>query len=52
MVCRIFPALSIIYIIRWCLVAEMTEKPSSGEQNTVPSMGFTFLAREAEEFTM
>ena len=49
--CMTVPVLSIIYRARVSLVTLMTEKPGAGEQNTVPVVGLTLRAREAEELT-
>ena len=46
---RTLPSESIMRRTNFVLVAEMTEKPAAGEQKTVPSMGLTLRAREAEE---
>ena len=50
-VCSTFPVLSIIYIFNDFFVADITEKPGSDEQNTVPSTGFTLRASEPAELT-
>ena len=49
--CSTFPFLSIINSKRADFVAESTENPGSGEQNTVPSVAFTFLASAPALFT-
>ena len=43
--------LSIIYSERLAFVAEITEKPGAEEQNSVPVVGLTLRARDAEELT-
>ena len=46
---RTLPPEAIMRRTNFVLVAETAEKPAAGEQKTVPSMGLTLRAREAEE---
>ena len=50
-VCIALPVLSSIYIFSWLFVADITEKPSTPAQNTVPSVGFTVRASEPDVLT-
>ncbi len=51
-VCSTFPFLSIMRSSSVFLPADTMEKPGSGLQNTVPSMGFTLRARDPEELVI
>ena len=50
-VCIALPVLSSIYMFSWLFVADITEKPSTPAQNTVPSVGFTVRASEPDVLT-
>ena len=51
-VCSTFPFLSIMRSSSVFLLADTMEKPGSGLQNTVPSMGFTLRASEPAELVI
>ena len=51
-VCNTFPFLSIMRSSSVFLLADTMEKPGSGLQNTVPSMGFTLRASEPAELVI